>query len=76
MKISTLKIRVIDYISSLENASFFASKELVTLKVKHSKIVEENETLLDKVQALQTDKNEFETTLTKLKVHISYPVLV
>jgi len=44
-----------------------AQSELVTLKVKHSKIIEENETLTDKVQALKTDKNEFETTLTKLK---------
>ena len=45
-----------------------AASELVTLKVKHSKIIEENETLTDKVHALETDKNEFETTLTKLKV--------
>ena len=50
-----------------------AKTELVELKVKHSEIIEKNETLSNKAQALETDKNEFETTLTKLKVCVSYP---
>jgi len=44
-----------------------AKTELIELKVKHSEIIEKNETLSNKAQALETDKNEFETTLTKLK---------
>ena len=50
-----------------------AKTELVILKVKHSEIIEKNETLSNKAQDLETDKNEFETTLTKLKVCVSYP---
>ena len=50
-----------------------AKTELIELKVKHSEIIEKNETLSNKAQALETDKNEFETTLTKLKVCVSYP---
>ena len=53
-----------------------AKTELVTLKVKHSEIIEKNETLSNKAQALETDKNEFETTLTKLKVCLSYPAFL
>ena len=50
-----------------------AKTELVELKVKHLEIIEKNETLSNKAQALETDKNEFETTVTKLKVCLSYP---
>ena len=53
-----------------------AKTELIELKVKHSEIIEKNETLSNKAQALETDKNEFETTLTKLKVCLSYPSYV
>ena len=53
-----------------------AKTELIELKVKHSEIIEKNETLSNKAQALETDKNEFETTLTKLKVCVSYPSYV
>ena len=52
-----------------------AASELDTLKVKHAEIIEKNETLSNKVEALQTEKNEFETTLTKLKVCVSYPAI-
>ena len=52
-----------------------AASELDTLKVKHAEIIEKNETLSNKVEALQTEKNEFETTLTKLKVCVPYPAI-